>query len=78
MSENIDQFIDFFQSNGSTNGMKWDDLVVQFEWTLDYDKILASVESDPKLRAVIEQASQTLKYNFNSATFESWKQSIDP
>ena len=78
MSEHIDRFIEFFQSNGNTNGMKWDDLVVQFEWTIDYSKILASLESDPKLKSIVEKTGEILKYNFNSTTFENWKQSIDP
>ena len=78
MSEHIDRFIEFFQSNGNTSGMKWDDLVVQFEWTIDYSKILASLESDPKLKSIVEKTGEILKYNFNSTTFENWKQNIDP
>lgn len=39
MRSNLEKFLDFFDTNGTVSGMKWDDLVVRFEWVLELDRI---------------------------------------
>ena len=77
MRGNLETFTDFFDTHGAASGMKWDDLVVRFEWRLDILELQSSLESEPRLHSVVRQASETLKYSFNGATFEAWRRSCD-
>lgn len=60
------------QEDSKVPGMKWDDLVLNFEWTFEYKKILASEQFDQETKKLIEQTSDSLKYWFNFAMVQAW------
>jgi hypothetical protein len=45
MDQNIERFITVFNTHFKEKGIKWDDLVIKFEWTFESDEILKFVHS---------------------------------
>ena len=60
------------QEDSKVPGMKWDDLVLNFEWTFEFKKILASDKLDKETKEIVEQTGQSLKYWFNFAMVQAW------
>ena len=67
IAERDEIFFALVETQGEQAGMKWDDLIIRFEWTFDVEDILKnlSATSSEKIINVIERASQELKFSFN-------------
>ena len=53
--------------------MKWDDLMIRFEWTLELPMILSNLQEEPEIKKAVEEAGQKLKFSFDEAMVQNWK-----
>jgi len=52
--------------------MKWDDLVLNFEWSCDLKKFMDSKDLKPEQQAEIEAAMKTHKQLFDHSVIAEW------
>ena len=61
---------------GDIDGMKWDDLVIRFEWTFELQRILENSTLEDDIKKVIEEAGKKMKFSFNEAMVLDWKSNL--
>ena len=72
IDNNSDEFVALIESEGNKNGIKWDDLIVRFEWNFDYKRMLESSKYDETMKAVLREIGEKFKYFFNEAMVDEW------
>ena len=66
-----DAFLALINSQGNATGVKWDDLLIKFEWSFELKEILQnSVNLD--IGNCIEKAGETMKFMFNKEMVDMW------
>lgn len=72
INEEPETFINELKENSQQAGMKWDDLVFNFEWQFEYKKILASDSFDAETKADVKETAVDFKYLFNTTMVQEW------
>ena len=60
--------------------MKWDDLIIKFEWTFHVEEILQNQQdygSSSEVQDALKKASNDLKFSFNSEMVSQWKLQLE-
>ena len=68
-------FLALIDTYGGAPGMKWDDLVIKFEWTFmikDMIENTSYAHTDPMHQALVK-AAEKLKFNFNEEMVSDWR-----
>ena len=73
VNKNHEAFLALIDTYGGGSGVKWDDLIIKFEWTFELQKILENdfAYSDAVLEA-LQEAKTKLKFNFNEEMVNEW------
>lgn len=45
INSNVDRFVQIVLENSKIRGMKWDDIILRFEWSFEADKIMEFANS---------------------------------
>ena len=68
-------FLALVDTFGETAGIKWDDLIIKFEWTFQVTTILENPEfsKSEELQQVVQEAAEKLKFSFNEEMVAQWR-----
>ena len=68
-------FLALVDTFGETAGIKWDDLIIKFEWTFHVTTILENPEfsKSEELQQVVQEAAEKLKFSFNEEMVAQWR-----
>lgn len=72
IAENSEMFIELLVRESKIAGMRWDILVISFEWLVEYEQTMADPNLDSAQKAQVKTAAKSLKYCFNRAMVDSW------
>jgi len=62
---------------GNTDGSRWDEIILDFEWDHMINPLIAKYESQAAIQAVLTEASQKAKYCFSDLTIEAYIKKFD-
>ena len=73
--EKHEAFLALVETEGDQAGIKWDDLIIRFEWLYDIEGFLQNPHITPseQMLEAINKAKFELKYNFNVEMIDIWK-----
>ena len=56
LNENMERFIKVVNESSEIKGLKWDDLLLRFEWSFELDKIKDFIENKASVLSKIDKA----------------------
>ena len=77
--EKHETFLALVETEGKQAGIKWDDLIIRFEWLHDIETFLQNPHFTPseEMLEAINKAKFELKYNFNVKMIDDWKVQVE-
>ena len=75
INENATLFMTMVETEGSNEGVRWDEVIIQFEWLFKFDVLLNKM-TNKSVKEVMVKAFKELKYCFNEEMVSDWLANI--